>query len=333
MNLAPHQPSAAWPALIGPHHAPHGQDAGIPLPGWLLSKMQGFFNTDLSHVRIHMDSAQALALGVYAFASGHHIHFAPGWFDPFSHKGLQMLGHELTHVLQQQCGRATAAHTMGMVLDDRALEVEADLMGEHAARFHGDGSARMWVDRSGRFFAALHADIGFDDYAHFRRWFNDQQGEGEVIQAVLNMPAWWSAAVAANVENFVAGRVAPIPGMLSLYHGTTPGFLNQVTGFNGNEQAWVNNFFQWDVGATTHCGPGIYGADSLGGAQGYGASIMRVIPSTLARTRYVDITGAGHYQGTGVTAQDVRRFAYRCILRFTANYYAVKDHRVEWEPL
>lgn len=308
---------------------------GVPLPGPLRERLEAFFGAGLSDVRIHAASALASAVGADALAVGSHVHFAPGRFDPACAKALRMLGHELTHVLQQRCGRVAApTHGEPAITYDRSLEVEADVVGAAAARFALCGTgARLAVDSAGRFALAEAPAMRVDDYVRFRAWLDDHASPVEALQCIVNMPGWWAPAVAANVETWIAANVAPMPNPFMLYHGTTPAFHTQVTGFNGSEQAWVNNFFQFNIGANAHCGPGIYGADNLGTAQGYGASVMKVIASTFARTRYVDITGAGVFAGAGVTSQDVRRHAYRCILRYTANYFAVKDHRVEWEPV
>jgi hypothetical protein len=148
-----------------------------------------------------------------------------------------------------------------------------------------------------------------------------------------NFAGWWAAGTAANVEAWVAANSGAFPANTVLYHGTNQPFRDQVTGFDGSEQAWVTAFFQHNLGGTAHAGAGIYGADNLLTAQGYGASVMKTITSTLGRTRYIDIRNGQHAAFPApLTQQDVLRHAYRCVLRYTLNYYAVKDHRVEWEP-
>lgn len=308
---------------------------GVPLPIPLRLRLEAFFGAGLSDVRIHPASSLASAVGAHALTVGSHVHFAPTHFEPTSTTGLRVLGHELTHVLQQRCGRVAAARDAGPAIAyDRRLETEADVIGEAAARFAACGSgARVAVEPSGNFGLAEAPGMVVDDYVRFRAWLDDHASPTEALQCVVNMPGWWAPAVAANVETWIAAHVGAMPNPFMLYHGTTAAFHLLVTGFNGSEQAWVNNFFQFNLGANAHCGPGIYGADNLATAQGYGGSVMKVIASTLARTRYVDITGAGVFAGAAVNAQQVRGHAYRCILRYTANYYAVKDHRVEWEPV
>ena len=149
----------------------------------------------------------------------------------------------------------------------------------------------------------------------------------------VQFPNWWSAPVAAQVEQWVAANSGAFPANTVLYHGTNQAFHTQVTGFNGNEAAWVLAFFQHNLGGTAHAGAGIYGADSLAQAQGYGAWVMKTLPSSLGRTRYIDVRNGQRPPLPGaLTPQDVLRYGYRCVLRYTQNYYAVKDHLVEWEP-
>ena len=62
-------------------------------------------------------------------------HFAPGQFKPDTSAGQQLLGHELTHVIQQAEGRVQPTTEVGgmAVNDDLSLEHEADVMGAKAA--------------------------------------------------------------------------------------------------------------------------------------------------------------------------------------------------------
>ena len=119
------------------------QGAGSPLPDSLRAHFEAAFGQDFSQVRIHVGSREAVALGARAFARGSEIHFAPGEFDanatPGS-SGLVVLGHELTHIVQQQSGRVPVPastddkHTSARINADPAFEAEADLLGARAAR-------------------------------------------------------------------------------------------------------------------------------------------------------------------------------------------------------
>lgn len=84
------------------------RSAGQPLPGNVRARMeQAFGGVDLSGVRVHTGpEAQALARSIHAraFATGNDVFFNQGQFDPHSPRGLALLAHELTHVLQQRAG-------------------------------------------------------------------------------------------------------------------------------------------------------------------------------------------------------------------------------------
>jgi hypothetical protein len=106
------------------------------LPGAVLAGMEQAFGADLSSVRVHSASPEAAALGVRAFTRGTQVHLAPGQPQVASADGLALLGHELTHVVQQRQGRVTATtQALGHdINDDDALEREAEDLGRKAAR-------------------------------------------------------------------------------------------------------------------------------------------------------------------------------------------------------
>jgi hypothetical protein len=109
---------------------------GQPLPAPVQASMEASFDADFSAVRWQEDG-DATARGADAYARGDDLVFAPGQFDPGSHDGRSLIGHELAHVLQQREGRVAAPQGRGGdtdVLDDAGLEAEADTMGERAAR-------------------------------------------------------------------------------------------------------------------------------------------------------------------------------------------------------
>ena len=62
---------------------------------------------DFSHVRVHTDEKAAESAGAVnalAYTVGHHVVFGAGQYALGSTKGIALLAHELTHVLQQQQG-------------------------------------------------------------------------------------------------------------------------------------------------------------------------------------------------------------------------------------
>ena len=105
------------------------------IPDYVIQGMESSFGTDFSSVRVHPDSSKAPEVGALAYTQGTDIHFAPGQFKPDMSAGQQLLGHELTHVIQQAEGRVQPTTEVGgmAVNDDLSLEHEADVMGAKAA--------------------------------------------------------------------------------------------------------------------------------------------------------------------------------------------------------
>jgi hypothetical protein len=109
---------------------------GLPLANPVKGKMEHVFNADFSDVRIHIGQ-EASSIGSVAFTWGSNIYFAPGRYQPNTFQGQRMLGHELTHVVQQRNGRAKSPYSSGAtILVDPILENEADQCGLIAA--HGN---------------------------------------------------------------------------------------------------------------------------------------------------------------------------------------------------
>ncbi len=116
---------------------------GRPLPDAVRQKMEAFFKTDFSGVRVYQGN-QAQSIGAHAFTMGSDIYFAPGQYSPDTPRGQQLLGHELAHVIQQRQGRVRAPQANGpVVVNDHGLEAEADRLGARAAAFRLPVQAKM----------------------------------------------------------------------------------------------------------------------------------------------------------------------------------------------
>ncbi|GEM_PF-3753017 len=110
--------------LIGP---------GRPLEPGIRDRMESFFDADFSGVRVH-EGPVAQAMGALAFTLGETLYFAPGLYDPTTREGVELLGHELAHVVQQRDGRVSNPYGSGVaIVQDPALEAEADEMGRQVA--------------------------------------------------------------------------------------------------------------------------------------------------------------------------------------------------------
>ncbi|MFN3259775.1 MAG: DUF4157 domain-containing protein [Pikeienuella sp.] len=134
------QRAAALPALHGRLSDRFAVDPAVlrtngpgrALPGSVRAQMEQAFGADFGDVRIHV-GPQAERIGAIAFTAGADIYFAPGRFRPESAEGRRLLGHELAHVLQQRQGRVRGGAGALTVVQDAALEAEADRMGERAS--------------------------------------------------------------------------------------------------------------------------------------------------------------------------------------------------------
>ncbi|MEH1849918.1 MAG: DUF4157 domain-containing protein [Nostoc sp.] len=111
-----------------------GSRGSMPAP--VRSKMENSFGANFGDVSIHTDSSQAKSMGALAFTQGNNVHFAPGQYNPQSSSGQALLGHELTHVVQQRAGRVAVPHqSKGAPINaDPSLETEADQIGARAAK-------------------------------------------------------------------------------------------------------------------------------------------------------------------------------------------------------
>jgi len=110
---------------------------GQRLPESVQKKMESFFGTDFSDVRIHVGQ-EASSIGALAFTYGSDLYFAHGQYDPHTSHGQRLLGHELTHVLQQRAGRVRNPFGSGVaVVQDPGLEAEAERMGVRIAMLPG----------------------------------------------------------------------------------------------------------------------------------------------------------------------------------------------------
>ena len=109
------------------------KSGGWPLPRDVQAKMEAALGANFSDVRVHV-GPEASAIGAIAFTWGSDLHFAPGQYNPHTPHGQFLLGHELTHVVQQRAGRVANPFGSGVaVVQDQALEAEADRMGRMAS--------------------------------------------------------------------------------------------------------------------------------------------------------------------------------------------------------
>ena len=110
---------------------------GSALPDGLRGEFEGFFGADLGGVRLHTDGRAAglsRSLGAEAFTVGSDVFFGDGRFDPSNPGGLDLIAHELTHVVQQGGGAQLSrkrSDDIKETLEEGDLETDdaSDLLG------------------------------------------------------------------------------------------------------------------------------------------------------------------------------------------------------------
>jgi hypothetical protein len=116
---------------------------GQPLPASVKQRMERYFAADFSDVRVYT-GPEAASIGALAFTLGSDIYFSPEHYQPDTRYGQELLGHELTHVVQQREGRVENPYGTGVaVVQDHELEAEADRCGREAAQGKMRRDARL----------------------------------------------------------------------------------------------------------------------------------------------------------------------------------------------
>ena len=109
------------------------------------------FGASFDHVRVHTDNTASdytTQMGAEAFTVGSSIFFAPGRYQPHSPDGQALIGHELTHVMQQASlpslggGRIPETSSEGQALEHEALSNERLLL-RHLSVSQPESSMRV----------------------------------------------------------------------------------------------------------------------------------------------------------------------------------------------
>lgn len=137
------------------------QTEGRPLDSATQSQMGGKFGHDFRDVRVHTDPSAAESasrMGAAAYTLGRHIVFGAGRYEAHSHKGRDLLAHELMHVVQ---------HRSASRLDADAIE-PADSLREHNAEalkhLAPSQATSAQIDDGSPAGLALTRDTQLDDY-------------------------------------------------------------------------------------------------------------------------------------------------------------------------
>jgi outer membrane protein OmpA-like peptidoglycan-associated protein len=157
-------------------------------------QMESSFGADFSGVQVHTgpDAIQKTSeLGAQAYTQGNNIYFNQGKYDHNSIQGKALLGHELTHVVQQRAGRVQASgQAKGMNINtDQGLEREADVMGMKAARGEKTGMAGVG-GVGGDGVAQMSPEMKWKYVPLLSRGGNDVSGDG----------SWWGLETMLNIH-------------------------------------------------------------------------------------------------------------------------------------
>jgi len=102
---------------------------GAPLDAAVRAAMEPHFRHDFGKVRVHADAAaaeSARAVHAAAYTVGRDVVFGAGRYAPDSSRGLQLIAHELTHVVQQSQATALGDSRLTVAPADGQAEMEAD---------------------------------------------------------------------------------------------------------------------------------------------------------------------------------------------------------------
>ena len=113
------------------------RSSGRPLDSQTRDQMESRLGQDFSRVRVHTDSQaaeSARAVNALAYTVGSDVVFGSGRFQPNSAEGVQLLAHELTHVIQQASVLGSSSSSLVAVDPDAGAEAQARAVGESAGK-------------------------------------------------------------------------------------------------------------------------------------------------------------------------------------------------------
>jgi hypothetical protein len=129
---------AAYAPLAQPSlHSVLRTSVGKTLDHPVQRRMTNIFGAHFNDVQVHTGAEAAQAtrqVGAEAFTLGSNIYFAPGRYQPDTQAGQALIGHELTHVIQQASlpslgnGRVPETSSLGQTLEHHAIANEQLLL-------------------------------------------------------------------------------------------------------------------------------------------------------------------------------------------------------------
>ena len=203
---------------------------GQPLSPELAARFSAVFGTDFEGVRIHTDGAadQASAqIQARAFTLGSDIYFRRGEYAPSTASGQALIGHELTHVAQQQGGSRTlrlagpihapaaaagervAARSSGTLHTAPATSELSDLERE---RLRAVREILAYEDRHGTWETIQHYNAITGDIPGRNVWV--RTSEGNVADLCWMFDVAWAAGVTGGTASDVLGGAFGRPGQM-----------------------------------------------------------------------------------------------------------------------
>ena len=208
---------------------------GNPISDQVRAFVEPRMQFDFSKVRVHTDNEAARMnqeLGARVFTHHEDIYFGIGQYSPQSNQGRRLLVHELTHVVQQESGRAGSAGDTVIQRDDgatrpRRLRLEpsyTELLAESQQR---TDALRRWLETN-------HITVSLSSMTSIIRAVRRDVPEAENLsnpEIVAFVRSW------AEARHLPLSRVGPteapsppsltlieLPEWLSLYSASRIGF-------------------------------------------------------------------------------------------------------------
>lgn len=244
---------------------------GNPLPENTRTQMEGAFGTDFSGVRVHTDSSAVQMnqeLNALAFTHGSDVYFNAGKYDAGSTEGQRLLGHELTHVVQQgegvrrQMSSSSSQQVTPLSLTNLQLrnelrqlsqdsnqssqEIEDRLIALRAEAQRRALLGHKWILRydsnlSESYYQILPnsltgtwriSQIVSEDQLNTSELATSQivtRSQLQTFSSELSSTSWLDAAVSASSNLLPGIRVIP-PEMITFYHGTSATNAGSIRG-------------------------------------------------------------------------------------------------------
>ena len=189
------------------------------LDGELKAAAEAFFGVELGDVELHFNQLPAF-LNADAFAYGDHIYVNAENSAYLSQRHLEILGHELTHVIQQRQGRVGAALRLcGAPANQEAgLEREAQEMGRRFAWGGPSELPRLALSRSHP--AVVQRLLRVGEHHHFA--LGELRPKPAAILALISGGEEWLEWIIAdpNATYYFADELQLLAGVQMGLHAT-----------------------------------------------------------------------------------------------------------------